>query len=65
MLTLCNCAKLTEQGAKIRGTYVKWALGEKKRIEDDLKTKQAEVSSKERAVEEARGKQLHTGPVKG
>ena len=54
-MTLCNCAKLIEQGAKIRGTYVKWALGEKKRIEDDLKTKQAEVSSKERAVEEARG----------
>lgn len=34
---------------------MKWALGEKKRIEDDLKSKQAEVSSKERAVEEARG----------
>jgi hypothetical protein len=35
---------------------VKWALGEKKRIEDDLKSKQAEVASKERVVEEARGK---------
>jgi len=35
---------------------VKWALGEKKRIEDDLRAKQAEVASKERAVEEARGK---------
>jgi hypothetical protein len=34
---------------------VKWALGEKKRIEDDLRSKQAEVASKERAVEEARG----------
>jgi hypothetical protein len=34
---------------------VKWALGEKKRIEDDLRSKQAEVVSKERAVEEARG----------
>ena len=35
---------------------MKWALGEKKRIEDDLRSKQAEVASKERAVEEARGK---------
>ena len=34
---------------------MKWALGEKKRIEDDLRSKQAEVASKERAVEEARG----------
>jgi len=33
---------------------VKWALGEKKRIEDDLKSKQAELNAKERAVEEAR-----------
>jgi len=37
---------------------VKWALGEKKRIEDDLKSKQAELAAKERAVEEARGKLL-------
>ena len=34
---------------------MKWALGEKKRIEDDLRSKQAEVVSKEQAVEEARG----------
>lgn len=37
---------------------MKWALGEKKRIEDDLKSKQAEVANKERAVEEARGKRF-------
>jgi hypothetical protein len=34
-------------------------LGEKKRIEDDLKTKKAEVADKERAVEDARSKLLH------
>ena len=43
---------------------MKWALGEKKRIEDDLKSKQAEVASKERAVEEARGKFPYLPEVK-
>lgn len=43
------------QGAKIRGTYVKWATGEKKRLEDELKTKRTEVTEKEKLVEEARG----------
>lgn len=44
------------QGAKIRGTYVKWAAGEKKRVEEELKTKRSEVAEKERLVNEARGK---------
>jgi hypothetical protein len=43
------------QGAKIRGTYVKWAAGEKKRLEDELNSKRSEVAEKERLVNEARG----------
>lgn len=50
--------KLRYQGAKIRGTYVKWAAGEKKRLEDELRTKRSEVAEKERLVNEARGTYL-------
>jgi protein kinase C substrate 80K-H len=46
---------LIQQGAKIRGTYVKWALMEKKRIEDELENKKGEVKDKEAQVEQARG----------
>jgi hypothetical protein len=56
---LHNRRKADSQGAKIRGTYAKWALGEKKRIEDDLKTKKAEVADKERSVEDARSELLN------
>ena len=54
-MLLLFLAQLTHQGAKIRGTYVKWALGEKKRLEDELEQKKGEVSAKEAQVEQARG----------
>lgn len=50
-----SLVKLTSEGAKIRGTYVKWAAGEKKRLEDELNSKRSEVAEKERLVNEARG----------
>lgn len=34
---------------------MKWAAGEKKRLEDELKIKRSEVAEKERLVNEARG----------
>ena len=43
------------QGAKIRSTYVKWAQGEKKRVEEELERKRGEVAGKEAEVEQARG----------
>jgi hypothetical protein len=42
------------QGAKIRGTYIKWAAGEKNRLEDELERKRGEVREKEGEVERAR-----------
>jgi hypothetical protein len=42
------------QGAKIRGTYVKWVAGERKRLEDELEKKRAEVLEREVEVERAR-----------
>lgn len=44
----------TEQGAKIRGTYVKWAQGEKKRLLDEIERKKSEVGQKEDEVERAK-----------
>jgi hypothetical protein len=50
------CGMLTgKQGAKIRSTYVKWALGEKKRLEGELERKTGEVKGKEVELELARG----------
>ncbi|WVF66594.1 hypothetical protein IAT40_001334 [Kwoniella sp. CBS 6097] len=46
--------KTRKTGAKIRGTYIKWAQGEKKRLEDELEKKRGEVKSKEAEVEKAR-----------
>jgi len=52
----CLFAPLTwVQGAKIRSTYVKWAQGEKKRLEDELERKKGEVKGKEAEVQQARG----------
>lgn len=39
---------------KIRSTYVKWAMTEKKRLEDELERKRGEVKGKEAEVEQAR-----------
>ena len=44
------------KGAKIRSTYVKWALGEKKRLEEELEQKKRQVRGKETEVEQARRK---------
>ncbi|TXT10626.1 hypothetical protein VHUM_02131 [Vanrija humicola] len=46
--------KTRRTGAKIRSTYVNFALKEKKRLEDLLTTKRAEIAERERKVEEAR-----------
>ncbi|WVQ94203.1 hypothetical protein IAU59_001281 [Kwoniella sp. CBS 9459] len=46
--------KTRKTGSKIRGTYIKWAQGEKKRLEDELEKKRGEVKSKEAEVERAR-----------
>ncbi|WWC57645.1 uncharacterized protein I303_100177 [Kwoniella dejecticola CBS 10117] len=46
--------KTRKTGSKIRGTYIKWAQGEKKRVEADLEAKRKEVGDKEREVERAR-----------
>ncbi|OCF38619.1 protein kinase C substrate 80K-H [Kwoniella heveanensis CBS 569] len=46
--------KTRKTGAKIRGTYIKWAQGEKKRLEDELEKKHSEVKAKEAEVERAR-----------
>lgn len=42
------------QGAKIRGTYVKWAQGEKTRLKDVIEKKKGEVKAKEEEVEQAK-----------
>lgn len=42
------------QGAKIRGTYIKHAKTERKRLEDDLAKKRVEVAEKEGEVERLR-----------
>jgi protein kinase C substrate 80K-H len=42
------------QGAKIRGTYVKWAQSEKKRLLDEIERKKSEVRQKEQEVERAK-----------
>ncbi|KAL1408832.1 hypothetical protein Q8F55_005646 [Vanrija albida] len=46
--------KTRRTGAKIRSTYVNFALKEKKRLEEELATKRAEIGERERKVEEAR-----------
>ncbi|CAD6578508.1 MAG: hypothetical protein TREMPRED_002209 [Tremellales sp. Tagirdzhanova-0007] len=46
--------KTRKTGAKIRSTYVKWALGEKKRLEEELEQKKRQVRGKETEVEQAR-----------
>ncbi|GFZ44630.1 Alpha-glucosidase 2 subunit beta [Saitozyma sp. JCM 24511] len=46
--------KTRKTGAKIRGTYVKWVAGERKRLEDELEKKRAEVLQREVEVERAR-----------
>ncbi|WWC67263.1 uncharacterized protein I206_101171 [Kwoniella pini CBS 10737] len=46
--------KTRKTGSKIRGTYIKWAQGEKNRIEADLEAKKKEVVEKEKEVERAR-----------
>jgi hypothetical protein len=43
------------QGAKIRGTYVKWAQGEKTRLQDVIEKKKGEVKAKEEEVAQAKG----------
>ncbi|KAK8844712.1 hypothetical protein IAR55_006562 [Kwoniella newhampshirensis] len=46
--------KTKKTGSKIRNSYIKWATGEKKRLEDDLEKKKSEVKAKEADVEKAR-----------
>ncbi|WVQ82852.1 hypothetical protein IAT38_004987 [Cryptococcus sp. DSM 104549] len=46
--------KIRRTGAKVRGTYVKWAVGEKKRLEDELVQKRSEVASVEAEVQKAK-----------
>lgn len=53
---------LTCKGSKIRGTYVKWAVNEKRRLEDELEQKRVEISAKEAEVETTRS-QAHLDPL--
>ncbi|ORY27327.1 glucosidase II beta subunit-like-domain-containing protein [Naematelia encephala] len=46
--------KTRKTGAKIRSTYVKWALGERTRLEKELEQKRQEVLVKEKEAQEAR-----------
>lgn len=39
----------------MRGTYIKWAQGEKKRLEEDLAKKRQELVTKEQEVAKAKG----------
>ncbi|OXH18910.1 protein kinase C substrate 80K-H [Cryptococcus neoformans A1-35-8] len=46
--------KVRKTGAKIRGTYIRWAQGEKKRLEEDLVRKRQELTAKEEEVAKAK-----------
>lgn len=46
--------KTRKTGAKIRSTYIKWAVSEKKRLEDEITSKKAQLAGKESEVEAAR-----------
>ncbi|WVW81324.1 hypothetical protein I302_103315 [Kwoniella bestiolae CBS 10118] len=46
--------KTRKTGSKVRGTYIKWAQGEKTRLESELESKKKEVKDKEQEVEKAR-----------
>ncbi|WRT63265.1 uncharacterized protein IL334_000168 [Kwoniella shivajii] len=46
--------KTRKTGAKIRGTYIKWAQGEKTRLEAELGQKKGQVEEKEKEVEKAK-----------
>ncbi|WWC90142.1 uncharacterized protein L201_005075 [Kwoniella dendrophila CBS 6074] len=46
--------KTRKTGSKIRGTYIKWAQGEKTRLESELEGKKKEVVEKEQETERAR-----------
>ncbi|WVR03133.1 hypothetical protein IAU60_000123 [Kwoniella sp. DSM 27419] len=45
--------KTRRTGAKIRGTYIKWAQGEKKRLQDELVKKRGQVQAKQAEVDKA------------
>lgn len=53
--------KIRRTGAKIRSTYVNFALKEKKRLETELETKRAEIAERQQKVEEARRECAVTG----
>ncbi|RXK36650.1 protein kinase C substrate 80K-H [Tremella mesenterica] len=46
--------KTRKTGARIRSTYIKWAQGERKRLQLDLETKRKELEVKEVEVEKSR-----------
>ncbi|WWD22735.1 hypothetical protein CI109_107228 [Kwoniella shandongensis] len=46
--------KTRKTGGKIRNSYIKWATGEKKRLEEELEKKKSEVKAREAEVEKAR-----------
>nr|WVH01963.1 protein kinase C substrate protein [Naematelia aurantialba] len=46
--------KTRKTGSKIRGTYVKWATGERARLQKEVEQKRKEVLVKEKEVQEAR-----------
>lgn len=47
--------ELTSKGAKIRSTYVSFAVKEKKRLEEEIVAKKAEIGEKEEKVAETKG----------
>ena|SRR5689334_3473939 len=50
---------LTGQGAKLRGTYINWAVKERRRLEEELSKKREEVKTKEIEVDHTRGELFH------
>ncbi|KAK4686760.1 protein kinase C substrate 80K-H, partial [Tremellales sp. Uapishka_1] len=47
-------AKTRKTGAKIRNSYIKWAQGEKTRLEEEIESKSAQVKEKEKEVAKAK-----------